>query len=59
MAGPYCEKVKKYCEIVEDQPACYNGGMCESGLDDYKCTCLPGFTGKVEHKVTLLCFALL
>ena len=24
---------------------CENGGTCFDGINDYKCTCVPGFTG--------------
>ena len=46
LTGPYCEKVKEYCDIVEDPPACKNGGICTSLREHYVCECMPGFTGK-------------
>lgn len=39
----------KNCEInvddCADQP-CLNGGVCHDGIDDFSCTCAPGFKGK-------------
>ena len=48
ITGPFCEKVKEYCDIEEDPPACKNGGTCTSGTYNYECTCAPGFSGKVQ-----------
>ena len=46
ITGPFCEKVKEYCDIEEDPPACKNGGTCTSGTYNYECTCAPGFSGR-------------
>ena len=31
---------------------CLNNGTCIDGVDDYKCTCVPGFVGRIAQTVS-------
>lgn len=43
LSGPTCEINIDECLLYK---ACRNNATCEDLLNDYRCTCRPGFTGK-------------
>jgi len=43
-SGEFCSNIDDYCLHGSDEK-CYNGGRCQTQLNNFTCDCLDGFKG--------------